>query len=213
MPYQKSARLTLVLCVLAAILYNSWPLGYVLSSQTTRYGFASDLEKVGHPYYWLFILGDILTGACLVTASALMRFKVRAALPSKTWAARSIGLFLFGLFTAAAAFVPVGCSQSCGVGFGRGIGLDGLFSAIAAGGLLTSLISSMILGLRDKLGALLVLTTGAVSVGWSASGVLFVIFALTNRDVHLLQQVFLVLTGADFIMIGLNSDARHNKTI
>jgi hypothetical protein len=210
MPQQKSARLTLVLCVLAAVFYNSWPLGYKLDNQTARYSLASDLERTGHPYYWLFILGDVLTAMSLSAAGALVWFKLRPGLPTKAWAAICGGLLLFGVGTAVAAVAPAQCAGTtalgCGVHDGQGLGLDGIFSVLAACGLFISLLGACVLGARHKVSLALVRTTQALLVAWAASGIWFVILALSTNSssAHFPQQVFLVLSGLAFIAIGLN---------
>src|ERR1039458_5373372 len=111
MSSQKTVQVVFLLCTLAGVIYNSWPLGYVLNNQALRSGLASDLERAGQPYYWLFILGDILTGVCTIAVCAIVWFKLRSEFHSKTWVLAYIGLFLFGLFTAFASLVPSHCTD------------------------------------------------------------------------------------------------------
>ncbi len=211
MSQYKYARLDLSLLTLAAVLYNSWPLGYMLNNYTAHNGLMSDLEQTGQPYYWLFILFDVLTGVCAVAASILIWLKLRHGVLTKTWTSCIIGLTLFGFFTIAATTVPAHCSVSaalaCGTGSNRGLGLDALFSAIAALGLLASLASACVLGVRYRLGSWLILTARAMLIAWSALGILFCVFALSNGKAAAAQStqlLFLVAYGLALIVIGLN---------
>jgi hypothetical protein len=211
MPNQKYARLTLVLCGLAAVFYNSWPLGYLLDSQTAHYGLASDLEKAGHPYYQVFILGDILTGVTVLIISWLIRFKLWPGLRSKTRTVIWVGLLLFGLFTAMGAGFTPDCSVTpaikCGVGNTHGLGLDGLFSGLAALGLFLGLAGVALLNMRSGLNLVLTRVTQIVLIGWSTSAIIFVILATTNGKAHLMQQLFLVLAGLALLAIGTSLGA------
>ena len=197
--------------MLAAVFYNSWPLGYVLSSYTAHNGLMSDLEQAGQPYYWLFILGDVLTGICVVAASIVIWAKLRPDAHGKAWAACSIGLLLFGLFTIAATMVPAHCSVSaamaCGTGSNHGLGLDALFSVIAALGLLASLASAYLLGKRYGLSRWLIGTSLGTLIGWLALGILFCVFALSSgraSAAQLTQLLFLIAYGLALALIGLN---------
>jgi len=211
MPRQKYARLVLILCILAAGFYNSWPLGYILNYQTVRNSLVSDLERVGQPYYWLFILGDILTGVCLIAACYLIRFKLYPKIHLGAWRILYIGVLLFGFGTIIATLVPARCSVAahvvCGTNGGARLGLDALFSGIGALGLFASLLSACILSMRCKLNPGLIQTSWIVLISWSVGGILFSVFALTSgkaAEAQLVQQVFLGLCGLAFVVIGLN---------
>jgi hypothetical membrane protein len=186
----------------------------MLNNQTAHYGLASDLERVGQPYYWLFILGDILTGISVVAACALIWIKLWPKLRSKTWATTGAGLLSFGLFTAVGTILPSECSVTpilrCGA---EKLGLDGLFSGIAACGLLISLMGISVLGRRHRLSAVLTLMTQIILIAWATSGLLFVILAITDGKAHLLQQIFLIISGLALLAIGLNIEIaiRHNS--
>jgi len=210
MRYKKSGSIALALCAAAGILYNSWPLGYWLDNQTARHGLASDLEKAGHPYYWLFILGDILTALCTVAAGSLVWFAGRREPLSRAWQAVAIGLVVFGLFTAASALVPTECSGTtlagCGSHDGQGLGFDGLFSTIAALGLFMSLVGAARLGTPPKLDVALARIVRITAIAWWASGVIFIILALTDKSALLPEDILLALSGLALAAIGLVID-------
>jgi len=172
-------RLALALCLAAGILYNSWPLGYLLDSRTAHTALASNLERAGHPYAWLFVLGDVLTGLCLIAAAIILY--------TKTWL--SAGLLIFGLFTAISAIFTYS-----GAGHVTGLGLDALTSTIAAIGLFISLISLV----KNRVNV-------AVLAFWLASVISFVGYALLRpNQAYLPQDILLVISGLALFVIGLN---------
>lgn len=211
----KYASLVLGLFTLAGLLYNSWPLGYLLNSQTAHSGLASDLEKVGQPYYWVFRGGDILTGVCLGIAGICMLQKVALATSLRgLWYSISIGAVVFGFFTAVASLVPAHCNIGthlvCNSQSGVNIGLDAIFSAIAALGLCLSLIGSIIFSIRAQLSLNVRIFAQLSAAFWSISGVLFVFYAVSSGYAHqaqLVQQVFLFLTGVVLVAIGCTTSA------
>ncbi len=215
MSQQRYAILALIFCGLAAILYNSWPLGYILDNSTARYGLASDLERVNHPYNWLFILGDVLTGLALIAAGVCIRLKLWSRLSSKALTAVYVGLMLFGLFTAVDALIPAQCSLApvlqCVKYRGQTLGFDSLTSTIAALGLFISLVGVVWLSWQYKINSLLILLIELTIASWIFTSLLFVLLDLTSHNSHLMQQISLVFTGLVIIMVGLNTYAINNK--
>ena len=61
----KSHRGIAVLLVglVAALAYCSWPVGYLVNPSLAAGALASELDARGQPYSWLFILLDCATGA------------------------------------------------------------------------------------------------------------------------------------------------------
>ncbi len=211
------ARVAFSLCLVAAIVYNSWPLGFTLNNQTAHFGLASDLERTGQPYSWLFILGDVLTGLLILTICLIIRFKLWPKLRSRSWAAVYLGLLVFGSFTAVGALVTSQCWITpvlrCGGNYSRGLSFDGLFTTIAALGLFTSLVSLCALYKRQKLNDLLAGVTLIMLISWTAVGLGYVIVTLwvsTPNAAHTLQQVFLILCGLALITVGTHI-AKHNQ--
>lgn len=99
--------------ILAAILYSSWPLGYWLDPVVARGALASELGAIHHPYNWLFIATDCLTGLVLV---AIGFWQLRKAPVGLTRLA-VYSYMIFGFLVALAALTPLACnstSQLCG---------------------------------------------------------------------------------------------------
>lgn len=193
------------LCLLAGVLYNSWPLGFMLDNSTAHHSLASDLELIGHPYYWLFILGDLLTAACIIAATVIFRFRLWQTPKRRGRLWLLAGLLMFSLFTAASALLPYRCSvfhlTSCGPIIAGKIGLDAITSSLAWLGLFVSLGSLALAEHHQAWMRQLVLATLVI---WSASGLLFAIAAqhAANHAAYLLQFALMVMTGITIIVIG-----------
>lgn len=99
---------------LAAILYSSWPLGYVLNPFVGRHDLASQLEAPHQPFNWVFIAMDVLTGMT-VTIIAIMQINRRSSRLLIRWCV--LGYAAFGLLVAMAALTPLNCdptAHTCG---------------------------------------------------------------------------------------------------
>ena len=200
--------LILGLGLVSAIAYNSWPLGFWLSKSTAEYGLASDLEKVGHPYYWLFILGDILAGMAAILLAITIRFRLRPALSERIWSIVSLGLFMFGIFTIIDALLPADCTITvalkCQANYGHGIGIDAILSGLAALGLAAGLLCLNHLKLTSRLRLYLHQLNQATLAAWAASAIVFCLLSLANLNAHLVQQLLISLSGLAIIVIILN---------
>jgi hypothetical protein len=207
MSAKRYALAAFILCAAAGVLYNSWPLGYVLDSPTAHRELASSLERAGHPYYWVFLLADLLTALSVVAAGLIMRLKLWGSLKSAEWSLACAGLIMFGLFTAASALAPARCivgpTLKCGAG-GLGLGLDAFASGIAALGLLAGLTGlsarRMRHGARDNLAR----ATLAALAALLAGDIVFVVLALFGGNSDTAQYVQLAFSGAALLVLGLN---------
>lgn len=93
--------------VVAAFLYDSWPLGTLLNPQANK-GLASNLEAAHQPFNWLFIGFDIISGLLIfaVAVNLLYRFRLRSGRVLKT---ALFGYGVFGLLTVLDAVLPLDC--------------------------------------------------------------------------------------------------------
>lgn len=110
---QLFSRPILVLALLAAILYCSWPLGYVLNPFVGSHELASQLEAPHQPYNWLFIFMDVFAGLA-VTVVAVLQINRNAHFIIK-WCI--VGYGIFGILVAVAALTPLNCNvtaNTCG---------------------------------------------------------------------------------------------------
>ncbi|HSX47756.1 MAG TPA: hypothetical protein VLF63_03205 [Patescibacteria group bacterium] len=205
---KKIAKSALTLTILAAVLYNSWPLAFWLDPGTARRGLASDLEKVHHPYFWLFILLDILTSLIILIVIYLLRVKLSGIVHSKMLKYVMIGLGIFSVFTITASLLPSDCSITpilkCRVIHQSGLGIDALTSTLAALGLFLSLIAIRNLSLHHKLSKKLHLFTQLIFVLWIISGLLFIYFTFSKISTIAVEDILLILSGAIIVLIGVN---------
>ncbi|HLZ14983.1 MAG TPA: DUF998 domain-containing protein [Candidatus Saccharimonadales bacterium] len=105
---------TVICGVVAALLYSSWPLGYILNPWVGRHELASELEAPHQPYAWIFITADVLTGVFIVFVGLL---QLRTRKISRTLFSAVACYVLFGAQVAGAALAPLHCDpevQYCG---------------------------------------------------------------------------------------------------
>ena len=103
--------LTTALAFLAAVIYCSWPLGYVLNPRVSDSGgLASELGAIGQPYNWVFIVGDVIAGVLIMIITGMLLKKM---LKRQTWLVAVLVCYaLFGLFTLIDALLPMSCDPS-----------------------------------------------------------------------------------------------------
>ncbi len=114
--FSGSTKRLISYAALAALLYSSWPLGYLLNPSGNR-GLASNLEGIGQPYNWLFIALDIIAGIIIsIVAVAFLQPGLHKSHALVRNAIVSYGLF--GAMTALDALLPVDCAadqNGCGI--------------------------------------------------------------------------------------------------
>jgi hypothetical protein len=199
-------RTVITLSALAALVYNSWPLGYWLNPAVARHDLASNLSAGGQPYNWLFTGGDILTGIVVLLLAAILWHKF-----GRTSAGRllAIGYVLFGVFTAVSTLLPLGCSATdprCGIYASQIFGPHVITGALASIGLFMSLIAGWAIAARQKVNNKSLRPLQLVTVVWSISGAAYIPLAITGDHLELSQQIFLVFSGLAIIAIDLVLD-------
>jgi hypothetical protein len=102
-------RAAALFTICAALLYCSWPLGFVLNPHAMRSGLASELGAFGQPYNWVFIGGDVLSGMLLVLAAGLLLHVYRLRGPARL---AVILLAVYGVCGALDAALPMRCLPS-----------------------------------------------------------------------------------------------------
>jgi hypothetical protein len=101
-------RLT-ILSIVAGIIYNSWPLGFVLNPTVAHHGLASELAGVNQPYNWVFIYGDVVSSLMML----FIVFNIWSFMMHKTkskWLWLSLGgMVIFCITASIAALCPLQC--------------------------------------------------------------------------------------------------------
>jgi hypothetical protein len=102
------------LSLAAAILYSSWPLGFVFNPGVAHHLLASELEAPHEPFNWVFVSMDVLTG---VTVSIIGILQLKAHKRGALLNTSIYGYIAFGVLVALAAVSPLNCNpgtKSCG---------------------------------------------------------------------------------------------------
>lgn len=188
---------------LVAIVYNSWPLGYILNSQVAHHQLASELEAAGQPYNWFFVCCDLMT--CLLLLYLALSYWRRRPSPHKSGvlSAVVIGLVLFGIFTAVSALTPLSCQINdlrCGAHASQILALHNLTGGIASFGLFIGLLSAWLFVAKRSLTPAVILIRATTTL-WCLSGIAYLFFTVINQYMQLVQDVFLILSGIGVIAI------------
>jgi len=131
------------LTIASAILYCSWPLGFWLNPAAQRAGLASELGAIGQPYNWVFIGGDVVSGALLVLAITLLIKMYKF----EKWAKVALILLaIYGVCGALDAALPMTClpsEQACGSVFSSPmLVMHGVFDIMGSVALFVTLVAA-----------------------------------------------------------------------
>lgn len=173
-------RLALPMGVVAAILYNSWPLGFLLDRPALRGTYVSVLEAPGRVHAHVFVACDVAAGALALLAGLLLRRHPLAA----------IGMVAFGVGNVLEATIPIEAScaasvASCGIAPDQVLAPHDLASVLSVAGLALALWS-----LRDHSRWM-----RSVIGLWVATGLFMVVSVAAVRWVTVSQASFLVGCG------------------
>lgn len=202
---------SIVLGVIAALAYCSWPLGYTLNPAVAHLGFASDLEALGQPYNWLFILLDCVSGFFALFAALALR---GGAPRSGRCRLARLGYALFGLFTALDAVIPLGCRRqlaSCGADLLKP-NLDDLLTGLAMISLFVSAAAALAIARRRRPDARSTVVGTAVLVTWSGCGLWFLSQHFSTHPWIGMQHLMLTLSSllVAFVPVLLRG-AQHDR--
>lgn len=200
---QRGARLArrsvgaMMVGLLAALAYSSWPVAYLVNPALAASALASELAASGQPYRWLFVALDCLTGAAALVVAQL-------AWPSRNSPERRLlivalmGYAMFGVATAADALVPIRCGsvpiRSCGLDV-RHLSADDLLTAVAVFALFVGVCSTYLRAARLAAWNFLSVASLVVAVIWSTSGPVFLAVSLASQPAISMQHVMLSLTS------------------
>lgn len=173
-------RVACALGVLAGLIFNSWPLGFVLDRPALHGTYLSVLEIPGRPYAHLFVACDLAVGALAVLAGLLLLHRPPVA----------AGLVMFGVGNAWGASIPINAScatsvASCGASPGQLLEPHTIASILSAAGLALALASLWQHGRWMR----------ALTVSAGFTALLLVLSVLTARWVTASQVLFLVACG------------------
>lgn len=180
------------LAVLAAVAYNSWPLGFWLNPRVSYGGgLASELEGLRQPYNWVFVLLDVVTGALVMTAVVMLWHHHRSKLSRWTLACFA----LFGLLTIADALLPMPCEPSVAVCPSWTAQPMLIMHGIASIGSAVALFASGVLAWRMHHKRHSNWIMRGMIVLWAVSGIMSLVFFFTPGPGYLSQDYYLLLCG------------------
>jgi len=197
---KKLRPIIILLSVLSAVLYNSWPLGYSLDPGVIEHSYLSVLEVSGRPYRWVFVLCDVLATTLALIIGILIW---RSNKPARN---SLIGFIVFSLATYFEALLPIDCTGSikaCGTSLSQVLSIHDTASILSAFGLLASLWLCVRFARRYKLDNKYYKLSLASFWAWSLSGLFLIASVGLNRFSEVSQIVFVVMCGLAIISIAL----------
>ena len=131
------------MALVSAIVYSSWPLGYLLNPAVSHSSLASGLEAIGQPYNKLFIAGDVISSLLILIVIWLLWHRLDKIKDRRWLHGVVIPVLIFSVGTIADALLPERCVpglQTC-PNFTQDHLLlwHGIFSILASLGLFVSL--------------------------------------------------------------------------
>ncbi len=199
MPKLRDVKASVWLAGAAALLYNSWPLGYLLNPAVGHHQLASQLEAAHQPYRWLFVILDMAVGALLV-ACGYKQLQSR-----KSWLSvvAVLGYVAFGLMVAGAAAMPLDCDPAAGacgpIWRDSEIIIHGSFSIGSVSLLLLGSLAAIKLAYQEQIQRWLRAVIGLILGGWAVFGS----GALISLSLHIrnnfLQDFFISVCSLSII--------------
>jgi len=178
--------------VLAAVAYNSWPLGFWLNPRVSYGGgLASELEGMHQPYNWVFVLLDVVTGV-LVAAVVILLWRHHRSRLSR-WALGSFALF--GILTIADALLPMPCEPSVAVCPSWTAQPMLILHGIASIGSALALFATGVMAWRMHHKRHTDWVMRSMITLWALSGVMSLVFFFTPGPAYLSQDYYLLLCG------------------
>jgi hypothetical protein len=203
----------LLVGLVAALAYCSWPVGYLVNPSLAAGALASELEARGQPYSWLFILLDCATGAAALVVVGL-GWPTRGTGNTRWRRAGLISYGLFGVSTAIDAVIPVGCGaiplNRCGVSLTQ-VNTDDVLTAVAMIALFVAALCVQVQATRNREWSLVSIGSLVVLALWSACGLVFLAASFSYRPAIPLQHLTLALTSAVVFVVPALSARRRSR--
>jgi hypothetical protein len=179
-------RPTLFFALIAAILYSSWPLAYLLNPVSADQRLASWLQTPNQPYYWVFILLDVFAGFILI-AIGYRRLQVQHSRLLKL----AIRCYMaFGVLIIGAALVPIDCDDTttkCGAFYQHPLlTMHAFFSTLSVVFLFASLVVLLVVAYKKRSSDLLKTVLIGVTILW-----VYYLFASLNTEGAVVRAGFL----------------------
>jgi len=189
---QKTKLAIITLAILSAVSYCSWPLGYIFNLPVSRRGLASELEALGQPYSWLFILLDVVSGV-LIVALTYYLWRLRSRKHNRWLSIVLLNYAAFGVFTAIDSLLPMNCIPSLTVCpnalHNPMLLLHGIASITAS---VCLFVSVVMVWYRHRTEERYILMS-MVLLAWAIFGIVSIIFLLVPGPGYLAQHYYITL--------------------
>lgn len=185
--------------VISAVLYCSWPLGYVLNPGIAHQELASQLQASAQPFNWLFVLLDVLCGLCLVFAG----YQQWRYAKSNFAKASIICYTIFAILVITAALVPFNCtpSGSCNDVLDQPLLLiHGIASVVSVMSLLAGIIVLLRPLFRLRVSHMLRGITLITLLLWAITGIL-AYSQHHNKSEYLVEYAFITLCSFSIVLV------------
>lgn len=186
--------------LLAGLIYNIWPLGFILDPGVINNSYISTLEATTEPHHVLFIFFDVVCS--LIIIAVCVTLLVRKDLSKGLM----LGYFLIGITILIAAVIPETCTASiakCGIGANEIIDPHDFMSIIGAFSIFFCL-KSILKNSSKKLRNLYKYTF----LTWCSSGLLLVVSTVTSRFTLFSQAFFLLMCGVAMVAIPISGKTK-----
>ncbi len=200
-------RSALLLAVLGAVAYCSWPLAFIVNPSLAGGAFASSFESRTQPFSWLFILLDCISGLCAVIVCLhFLRLRHQQRMPNQALVFALLGYAAFGVATAVDAVIPLHCGASsaraCAAQLWP-ITPDDLLTGIAILALFVALAIVSLQMVRTRPHSALPAAIGMATVGWSVLGLFVLVGATSSSAVAFAQYGFLTVASLLTVVVPL----------
>lgn len=202
-----------VLGVLAALCYCSWPLGFVLNPTVASKNLASALQAHGQPYSWMFIALDLISG--VLSAMIGLMMLLNQDLPRwRMWV--GTGLITFGSLVGIAAVTPLDCDPTttyCNpLWHHPTLVVHGVASIVSVVSLLLALLSVTyyayaMFGSKWRLSLL------ALIGGWALFGLVSLVSLWQHWQVNANQYYFITVCSLSIVAVALSIEMVRQKAL
>lgn len=203
------SRATLWIAGAGALAYSSWPLAFLVNQPLAGSGLASSFEGRSQPYDWLFILLDCIAGLCIgIVCIRELRPSLWRPRPSNVVVVGMLAYGVFGLATAIDAVVPLSCgstsAQACASQLWPPTPDDVLTgTAIFALFVAAAMVVVQMIKARATIPTRMPITVVLALVGWSALGLIVLLWSTSAAVAASSQYAFLSLTSVLLFIVPL----------
>jgi hypothetical protein len=194
-------RATLWIALAGALAYNSWPLAFLVNRSLAGSALASSFEGRSEPFSWLFILLDCIAGLCTgIVCIRELRPRGRYRRAGSLIVCALLAYGVFGMATAVDAVVPLDCgstsAQACASQLWP-LTPDDVLTGSAVLALFVAAVAALVhtAGRPAATASFAPATIVLTLIGWSALGLVVLMWSSAAVMAAVCQYAFITLTG------------------